>query len=191
MLKKVNNYIYSSILISIIFIILGIIFIINPSISFDAITISLTSIFILNGIILLIIDFQFNSIFMNNFLHGILSLIIGFILLIHPETLKIILPFIIGIWFIMSSLFNLKFSIYLKNESPGSTILTILMVIASIICGFILISKPMESIDILTMTLGITLLIHSISNIIDMLVVKKYINKIVKEMKKYILKYTD
>lgn len=191
MLKKISNYIYSSILVSIVFILLGIICIIKPDISFDVISTMLTIIFIINGIILLIIDYKSHSIFVNNFLFGILSLIIGIILLIHPDAFKVILPFGVGIWFIISGLFNIKFSIYLKSESLSYMILTIIMAIISIICGFVLISKPLESIDILTITLGITMLLHSISNIVDMCIIKKNINKIVKQMKFYISEFVD
>lgn len=191
MLEKVNNYIYASITISLIFIMLGIMCVVKPDISFDIISIVLTIIFILNAILLLIVDFTSKSIFMNNFVYGVLSLIIGIILLIHPNALKTILPFIVGIWFVISALLNIKFSFYLKNETTGYMLLTIIMAIVSIMCGFILIIKPLESLDVLTMTLGITLIIHSLSNIIDMLVIKKYINKIVKNIKYYISEFSE
>lgn len=191
MLKKLNNYIYSSILISVVFIILGALCVIKPDISFNAISTTLTCIFIINGLLLLIIDYKNNSIFMNNFLYGVLSLVIGIILLIYPNTLKMILPFTVGLWFMISSLFNLKYSFYLKNESLGYMILTMIMAIISITCGVVLVSRPLESINILTITLGITLLIHSISNIIDMVIIKKYIDKIVKKMKHYISEFAQ
>lgn len=186
MLKKINNYIYSSIFISIIFLILGIICIINPSTSFDIISTIIMLGFIINGIVLIIIDYKINSIFVINFLYGILSLILGLVLLFHPDTLKVILPFGVGIWFMISGLTNIKFSMYIKEESIGYMILTVIMSIISILCGFILILKPVESIEVLTITLGITLLINSISSIIDMCIIKKYINKIVKGIKHYI-----
>lgn len=186
MLKKVNNYIYSSIFTSIIFIILGIICIMKPDISFSVISNILIVIFLLNGIALLIIDYQVKFIFLNNFLYGILSLVIGIILLVHPDTLKVILPSIIGIWFMISGLLSFRLCIYLKNESVTHMIITIIMSLISIICGITLMMRPTESTNILTMTLGITFIIHSISNMIDMCIIHKHINKIVKNIKHYI-----
>jgi uncharacterized membrane protein HdeD (DUF308 family) len=191
MLKKINNYIYASIVLSLIFIAIGVMCVIKPDISFDVISFVLTIIFIVNGILLLVADFRSRSIFMSNFLSGVLSLVIGIVLLIHPNALKTILPFIVGIWFIVSALANMKFSFYLKNESTTYMILTIIMAIISIVCGFILIVKPLESLDVLIMTLGITFIIHSLSNIIDMFVIKKYINKIVKNIKYYISEFSE
>ena len=191
MLKKINNYIYASIVLSLIFIAIGVMCLIKPDISFDVISFVLTIIFIVNGILLLVADFRSRSIFMSNFLSGVLSLVIGIVLLIHPNALKTILPFIVGIWFIVSALANMKFSFYLKNESTTYMILTIIMAIISIVCGFILIVKPLESLDVLIMTLGITFIIHSLSNIIDMFVIKKYINKIVKNIKYYISEFSE
>ena len=191
MLKKINNYIYASIVLSLIFIAIGVMCVIKPDISFDVISFVLTIIFIVNGILLLVADFRSRSIFMSNFLSGVLSLVIGIVLLIHPNALKTILPFIVGIWFIVSALANMKFSFYLKNESTTYMILTITMAIISIVCGFILIVKPLESLDVLIMTLGITFIIHSLSNIIDMFVIKKYINKIVKNIKYYISEFSE
>ena len=191
MLKKINNYIYASIVLSLIFIAIGVMCVIKPDISFDVISFVLTIIFIVNGILLLVADFRSRSIFMSNFLSGVLSLVIGIVLLIHPNALKTILPFIVGIWFIVSALANMKFSFYLKNESTTYMILTIIMAIISIVCGFILIVKPLESLDVLIITLGITFIIHSLSNIIDMFVIKKYINKIVKNIKYYISEFSE
>lgn len=191
MLKKINNYICASIVLSLIFIAIGVMCVIKPDISFDVISFVLTIIFIVNGILLLVADFRSRSIFMSNFLSGVLSLVIGIVLLIHPNALKTILPFIVGIWFIVSALANMKFSFYLKNESTTYMILTIIMAIISIVCGFILIVKPLESLDVLIMTLGITFIIHSLSNIIDMFVIKKYINKIVKNIKYYISEFSE
>ena len=191
MLKKINNYICASIVLSLIFIAIGVMCVIKPDISFDVISFVLTIIFIVNGILLLVADFRSRSIFMSNFLNGVLSLVIGIVLLIHPNALKAILPFIVGIWFIVSALANMKFSFYLKNESTTYMILTIIMAIISIVCGFILIVKPLESLDVLIMTLGITFIIHSLSNIIDMFVIKKYINKIVKNIKYYISEFSE
>lgn len=186
MLKRINSYIYLSMLLSVICIIFGIVCIINPSISFEFITIMVTSIFIVNGLLLLIVSYKSNFIFMDTFPYGILSFIIGIILLIYPNSLKIILPIMVGIWFMVSGLFHLKLSYLIKEESVIYMIVTIMISIISVICGFVLIKNPLESVNILAITLGITLLLHSISNIVDLVIAKKYRNRIVKKVKNYI-----
>lgn len=186
MLKRLNNYIYSSIFLSIIFVIIGILFIAKPDISFEAVNIVFMSMFIINGIVLLILDFRSDTLFIGNFMYGIVSLVLGIIFLMHPNALGMILPFMIGIWFLVSGLLNLKFSFYLKSESTGYMILSIIMAVISIACGVTLISKPLEGINLLTMSLGLIFIMYSVANIIDMVTIKININRIVKRMTDYI-----
>lgn len=184
MLKKINNCFSFSIIFSILFIIIGLLCVLIPEMSFEVLSGIITGVFIANGIILMILDFYNKSVFINSFLYGILSLVIGIVLLLHPDTLKVLLPIGIGIWFLVSGLFNLKFALYLKDESKWYLIITILMSLISIGCGFILIFKPVEAINVLVMTLGITIIVQSISNLVDVVILKKYMNKIVKEIRK-------
>lgn len=126
-----------------------------PEMSFDAFVIFILGLFMIKGIILLILDYFNSSIFINIFLSGIVSLMISIVLAIHPNTLKVLLPIAVGIWFLVSDLFNLKFALYLKDESISNMIIIILMSLISIVCGFILIFNPMESVNALTVSLGI------------------------------------
>ncbi len=191
MLKKISNYIYFSIFISIMFMIFSIVCIVKPDMSFTILSWILIGIFIVNGVVSLILDYKQSSIFINHFLHGTISLVIGIILLIHPDALKILLPFVVGIWFMISGLFNFKFSTYLKKESPGFMILSMITAMISIICGIVLIARPLETVTIVTVTLGITCLIYSVSNTIDMIVIKKYMDKITKNIKSYVTQFID
>lgn len=184
MLKKINNCFSFSIMFSILFIIIGLLCVFIPEMSFEVLSGIITGVFIVNGIILLILDFYNRSVFINSFFYGILSLVIGIVLVLHPDTLKVLLPIGIGIWFLVSGLFNLKFALYLKDESIWYLIITILMSLISIGCGFVLIFKPVEAINVLVMTLGITIIVQSISNLVNVVILKKYMNKIVKEIRK-------
>ena len=53
MLKKINNYIYASIVLSLIFIAIGVMCVIKPDISFDVISFVLTIIFIVNALLVI------------------------------------------------------------------------------------------------------------------------------------------
>ena len=64
MIKKLNSFINSSICISIMFIIIGIIMVIMPKMSLEILGVILSIILIINGIILMITDIKLN----NNFI---------------------------------------------------------------------------------------------------------------------------
>lgn len=64
-------------------------------------------------------------------------------------------------------------------------IITILMSLISIVCGFVLIFNPMESVNTLIVSLGVIIIAQSCSNIVDLVILKKYMNKIVKRFKSY------
>lgn len=183
MLKKINKYIYTSIVLSLLLAIIGLTFILMPSVSFKVITYLLAALFIVNGIVLFVIDHRSYSLFVDNFLYGIVSFIVGLLLLVYPGALLIIVPITVGMWFIVNGLFKVRASIYLKDESIPSFIASILLAIISIVCGAILIVRPIESAGAITVALGITLLVYSVADIIDMLLFKRYLSKIVKNIK--------
>lgn len=189
MVKKINHHIYFSILVSILLIILSGLCIFDENLSFEIVTCSITGIFIVQGIYLVVMDFKHKSLFMNNFLYGSLSIIIGIVLLLYPETLKTLIPIVVGVWFMITSLLNLRFSRYLKTESTLYTALTVILDVVALGCGVILICKPVETSAILMTTLGLTIMVYSIINIIDMLIIKKYIKEISKNIKHYISEF--
>jgi uncharacterized membrane protein HdeD (DUF308 family) len=183
MLKKLNKLIYTSIIISLIFIVIGIILIVYPTISFSILSYILAVLFIAHGITLLIEDRGFFPLFMGNYLFGIMSFVIGIILILHPIALKVFIPMCLGIWFIVNGLVKMRLTTYLRKENIGSYILSITMSIITLICGVLLLVNPIDSMDAITVAMGIILVVYSISDILDMLVFKKYINGIVKNIK--------
>ena len=123
---------------------------------------------------------------MDTLINGCLSILFGIILLMYPNIFQVMVPIILGIYFIFSGIFKMRLSLVLKYIDNSSWILTLLMTILSIIAGFILIINPTTSSIALTLFAGITLIIYSISDIIDMFLFKKNINDLIKGFKKNI-----
>lgn len=185
MIKKLNKLLTSSIIISLLFLIIGLIIIIYPENSIKVLSILLAIFLIINGLYLIIIGADIRNIFFIDFFPtGILSLLLGILMILYPNTLSIIIPITLGIWFIWISIFKLRLSISLKNIDEPAWILTIITSILSIICGLILIFNPISSSIAITMFTGAIIIIYAISDLIDMIVFKKNVNKIVKHFKK-------
>lgn len=191
MLNKIKNYLNISMIFSIIFIVFGIFCVCKPNTSFELISCICGIIFIVSGISFIILNHKTHALFINYLLHGILAIIIGIIIIIDPEPLKTIFPILIAIYFIASGLANFRLSLYLKEESLPLTLIAITMSLLSIICGFVLILKPLESLNILIITIGITIIIQNVSNIIDTYIIKKHLNTIIKKIKFYVSEFTE
>lgn len=187
MLNKINNCFFFSVILSILFLLVGLMCIVVPSISFEVLAGIITGIFIVMGIVLILSDFYNKSVFINGFLYGIISFVIGIVLALHPVALKLLLPIEIGIWFLVSGLLNLKFALYLKDESMVYMIIVIIMSFLSVVCGFILIFRPLETINLLVVTLGITIVVQASSNLVDIIILKKFMDKIIKKLMESIL----
>ncbi len=188
MLKKFNQIINEAIGISIIFLLLGIIFLIYPNISITVIAYLIAFILIGSGIYLIGLEITNSTIFfpMDTFFNGIISVILGTIILIYPNIFQIIIPIMLGTYFIIDSIFKLKIVTFLRRIDNTSWIFTLLLTILSIICGIILIINPIDSSIAIALFAGITLIVYSITGIVDMILFKKNINDLVKEFKKNI-----
>lgn len=188
MQKKLNSFINSSICVSIIFIVLGIIMVIFPKTSLTVLSISLSILLILNGIYLIIIDVKLNDRFIpiDMLPTGILSILLGAIMLLYPNTLSIIIPIVLGTWVIITSILKLRLVISLRNFKNTPWILILIISILSIICGFILILNPTITSITLTLFIGIMIIVYAISDIIDMIVLKKQVKNLAKYFKENI-----
>lgn len=188
MLKKLNQIINEAIGISIIFLLLGIIFLIFPNISIKIVAYLIAIILIGSGIYLTYLEIYTKSFLLpiDTLLNGILSILFGIIILIYPDVFKIMIPIILGTYFILDSIFKLKLVVLLRRIDNKSWIVTLLLTILSIICGIILILNPIDSSIALALFAGITLIIYSLSGIIDMILFKKNIHDLTKVFKENI-----
>ncbi len=188
MIKKLNSFINSSICISIMFIIIGIIMVIMPKMSLEILGVILSVILIINGVILMITDIKLN----NNFIPvdmlpaSMLSILLGIMMLIYPNILSIIIPLMLGTWFIMTSIFKIRLTLYLSKIQNTPWLLLMLISILSIVCGFILILNPIDSSVAITLFIGIVIIVYAISDIINMIVLKRNLNKLTKYFKENI-----
>ncbi len=183
MLKKLNKFLYSSIAVSVLMFIIGIIFIMFPEISFDTITYILSIILIINGIYFMVEKEE--SLFFSGFLAlGIVNLLLGAVMLLNPDIMKTLFPIVVGIVMVTKSTFDLRLSLLLKNYEYNNWLPILILAVISIICGLIIIINPHIGTIALTASLGMLITVYSLSNIIDTIIFKKNIKEIVKILEK-------
>lgn len=183
MLKKLNKFLYSSIAVSILMILIGMIFVIFPEISFETITYILSIILIVNGIYFMIEKDE--SLFFSGFLTlGIIDLLLGVVMLLNPDIMKTLFPIVAGIVMVTKSTFDLRLSLLLKNYEYNNWLPIFIFAVISIICGLVIIINPHIGTIALTASLGLLITIYSLSNIVDTIIFKKNIKEIVKILEK-------
>ena len=96
MLKNLNKFLYSSIAISIIMFLMGLIFIIFPEVSFETITYILAVVLIVNGIYF-ILEKEASFFFMGFLSVGIVEILLGVVMLLNPDIMKTLFPIVTGI----------------------------------------------------------------------------------------------
>ena len=189
MLNKLNKYLNSGIILTIVFLLVGGILIVKPDISFNIISYLIGASLIVSGIYLFIIDSKTKNIFINVFLYAILLTLIGMLIILNPITLKVILPIFLGLWFLISGIFKIRLDIYMKDEPYF--ILSLITNIITVICGVILLINPVESVSAITISLGIIIVVSSISSLIDIIIFKKNINSVVKYLKEEYTRFSN
>src|SRR5574344_1891929 len=179
MFKKFNKFMWLSIIVCILFGIIGIMLIAYPDISIKVISYLVAASLLAAGITL-IVSYS-NSYFLVNFLPaGILSILLGIIILIYPNSLAMVIPIVIGIWMITSAVINMQVSLSLKKVGYQNWIFPVIMAVITILCGLLIIVNPSTGAIALTEFSGIMLIIYAVSDIIDLLIFKSNINDITK-----------
>ena len=174
----IKNITTSVILLSILAILLGIALIAYPGISLVALGIAVAAYLIVHGITLIVLDIRAWRLYLpfNGLLPGIVCVILGVLLAKYPGDIAFYIGIAVGLWIIVSGIDGIRFSAALKGTG-APWVLMIIINIIDIIIGCLVIYSPILSSLSLTVGLGIVLIIHSIINIIDMIIVKKNVKE--------------
>ena len=115
-------------------------------------------------------------------LMGIICLVLGIVLLMYPDILTTLIPIFLGIWFIVSGIMKFRLT-SLLGADDGIFITSFIMSILSVICGILFIISPLSGATIIISFIGILLFVYSLSDIVNMIIFKKNINKLEKSLK--------
>lgn len=183
--KKINSLFNVSILTSVIILVIGIFLFIQPDTVIRMISIVLGILFLIPGITA-IIDYlkEKNS---GSLVVGIITILISFILIIKTELVASILPFILGIFFVINGISRLQYALELKQQGytnfPTSLVFSILIMI----WGVLFIINPFEGAMALTQITGIFMITYAVLDIANTVVVKRGIKVVEKSMKNAVI----
>jgi len=180
-LKHFNNIIHYLIIVSILFLLVGMGLIIFPDLKILTISYIISILLVICGVILVI--YCLKELFLINLLSfGVLQTILGVIILIYPYALSTLLPIAVGVWMILKSTMDFRLSLVLKKSKVKDWIYVAMLSILSIICGIMLVIKTEIGTIELTVIVGIFLTSYSLASIIDIAIFKENIEVLVKQL---------
>ncbi len=177
--KTTNSIIISSLLACLV----GVVMIINPEMSIRTIALIAAIYIIIHGITLIALDIKASMFYIpfNGFISGVLSVILGIVLLAMPNLLTTIFTIAIGFWILLQSIDVIKMALVIKNKKTP-WIMLLLLGILDLLVGILVIFNPFEASISITVFAGIMILIHSLINISDMILIKKDVKNISKSI---------
>jgi uncharacterized membrane protein HdeD (DUF308 family) len=175
----IRKYSANTLIVSVLLLILSLFLIINPEGLLNFVVILFGCIMMLDGIIHIVSYFatsvEFRS-FSFELVQGVLSILVGFVLIFNPQFIISFLPFIIGAWIIVEGIIRFQFAFNTKvTDNNNNWIILLLLSILNIVFGFMVIFNPFGTAIAVTKLAGIFLLVSEILNIIDSIyVICKY-----------------
>lgn len=183
--KKFKSMYRTSVVFSIMLCLIGIFLLSKPEVTLHAISYLIGIILIVWGIIP-IITFITNkekeSYLEFSFICGVFSCLFGIIIMINPNIIGSIIPFLIGTWMIINGIIKLSYSITLNKESNAT--ISIMISIIILICGLLLIFNPFGGAVVLTKLIGVFTIIYSLLDLIECFTLKRTVKKFNKDIKK-------
>lgn len=154
--------------VSILLAVLGIVLIAWPTFSVNALGVICGILLILFGGVKLVGYFSkdlYRLAFQYDMPFGILLIILGIIMLIHPGNLASFICVVFGLSVLISSLFNIQTALDAKKFGVNQWWLIFALSVIAAVWGLILVFRPSEAADVMAVLLGITLLFESAVNI--------------------------
>ena len=167
---------WTDLILSLIFIIFGIILIANPEVVMASISIILGVIFIVLGIIK-IANYFYTSKMDNYFLAvGIISIIIGIVIMFFSDVIASFFRILIAVWIIYSGIMNLQTTISWKDYKSKLWIFSIILSILTLLAGiYILVNS-----GAIFQTIGVIILGFGIMDVIENIIFIKKVDNYLK-----------
>ncbi|MFR7589916.1 MAG: HdeD family acid-resistance protein [Longibaculum sp.] len=156
-----------AILVSCSTIVLGGLMVIWPDISALVVCYVLAVLCILTGIYELMRYFKLGFIgifFQFDLTLGICSLLVGALLLLHPDGAISFLPIAVGLYILIASVFDIQLSVEMKRYQMSSWWISFVFGIVSTLFAFFLFVDPFAK-EALMMFIGISLILSSVQNL--------------------------
>ena len=179
-----KKFFRSSILTSLTLIILGILLAIFSEETIIAISYFIGGVLVLIGVVG-IIDYirkiKTNYKSELDLIYGIVTIILGVLIITNPESIATIINYILGVIIIINSASKFNYSLQLRNSSTSIWKGTMIVSILTAICGVLLIFNPFKGASTIVTIIGIIIIVYGVLDIISTIFIKRNYSKLLNE----------
>ena len=138
---------------------------------------------IIYGTALIVLDFMAHHVYIPFYgiMSGLLSIIVGIVVIAMPNVLTVVFGIALGLWIILSSVNIISIAVTVRGKVKNWGWWLLLGVI-DLICGIIILFNPFESSISLIVLGGIIIMIHSAITIVDMIMIKNDVKELSKAL---------
>ena len=170
--NKLKSMFRTSVIVSLALIIVGIFLIVSPETTLSFVSYGTGIILLITGLIPTINFFinKENQKYLDiSFIFGIIFIIVGIVIIINPKIVASIVPLLIGIWMIINGVIKLYYSILINKtiKSISSIIISLLI----LVCGLLLVLNPFGGAVTLTIIIGIFLVVYSVLDLAECIII--------------------
>lgn len=184
-LKGINGLFNVSILTSVVILVIGIFLFIQPDTVIRMISVVLGIIFLIPGLTALIDYFKEKN--SSSLVLGIITILVSLILIIKTDLVASILPFILGIYFVVNGITRLQYALELKKDGYTSFTTSLVFSLLIMLCGILFILNPFEGAMALTQMIGMFMIIYAALDISNTVVIKRGMKVVTKDMKNAVI----
>ena len=177
--KSLKTYKTWAIVLAVVTMVLGLVMVFWPGISAVAICYLMGAVCIAAGIYEIIRYFDLGLIgvlFRYDLFLGIMSVLAGVLLLLHPNGALVILPVILGFYIILASVFSIQISTEARHFGFSGWWGALLLGIAGAVFGVLMIFDPFKGAKALMIFTGISLLVTGVESIYAIVCISKAVS---------------
>ena len=179
--ELMRSFYKSSIATSIVLLIIGVLLFFRSEEAIIGLAYIIGTILCVLGIVAVVMFFKDSSENIKNDLnivYGIVSLILGILVIVNPNAIAKLIPFIVGIIILINSAIKITYSIEAKDSGDEIWKSSLIMAIISLICGIIILFNPFETSVVVFKVIGAFIILYSILDLVYMFEVKKEVKNI-------------
>lgn len=180
-MNEIREYQKSYILISALYVVLGVVLLIWPAVSVKIICYGLGLAMIVLGITYGIIYFTKDNLaglLQMDLVIGIICLAFGVFILLNPAFLSSVLPFAMGLILLLGAVVKIQSSFNMKRLNFSKWYLVLICALLIVALGIVLLCNPFEDEKIMIFYIGICLFFDGMTNLISLFCIQTRVKKL-------------
>lgn len=176
-----KNFFKSSVFTSALLFILGLLLVFESEVTITTISYIVGAVLMAAGVFALIRFFSQKEKNSNTIgldvLYGVVTIILGILIITNPHAIASILPIILGVAIIISSANKLQYAFNLKTNGNDMWKTTMVIAVISTVCGVVLLFNPFAGAVLIMRIVGIFIIAYAILDIISTVIIKKNVEE--------------